>query len=79
MDSIFQLLHRPVYGSVDVLRLVGLMIAFVVLRWLWRLVRPKRSIVEKVTRPVVCACGWRGRASIHAPRCPRCGQTVFSE
>lgn len=73
MEMLLELLDTSVYGDLRVRHLLQVAIAFVVLRAAWRLMRPAKSVTAGNAVSAACGCGWRGLASRHAPRCPRCG------
>jgi hypothetical protein len=77
VNELLELLQTPVYGALRVKHLLELALA----AWLlWSVVRrvfPKERRGPATTGAAVCPCGWKGQASLHAPRCPRCGKTPY--
>lgn len=77
MNELFDLLQTPVWQGVRVKHLLQLVVAFFVLRAVWRFVRGPTSVTGPNTADAACPCGWRGQASRHRPRCPRCGKAAI--
>jgi len=64
------------YTAQDVLIIVGIVIAFLIfLQTLMRVVKKKES--SKYYQSVDCLnCGWHGKVSTFAGRCPQCNQPL---
>lgn len=77
MEPLFELLQTPLYEGIRVKHVLQAVIVVVLLRAVWGFIRPKKAAPSSTTAPAACGCGWRGQASRHAPRCPRCGKPAF--
>ena len=67
-----------VFGDFTVFQLViatGLILA---LFFGWPVLKRifKKEKAAPHTQPVECFCGWKGRVSIHAGKCPKCGSPL---
>jgi hypothetical protein len=51
--------------------LVACMVAWSVLKKLFNKEKPSAH-----TQEVQCGCGWKGRVSVHAGRCPKCNSPI---
>jgi hypothetical protein len=71
----------PVFGSVTVGQLlavaaavIGCLIVISIIKKLF-----KKEKASAHTQEVQCGCGWKGRVSIHAGRCPKCNTPLGSQ
>lgn len=67
-----------VFGDVTVFQLMVSGGVVIGLFFVWSLLKKifKKEKASAHTQPVECFCGWKGRVSIHAGRCPKCGSPI---
>jgi hypothetical protein len=79
MENLESLLYRSVYGPVTVLHIVGGLVVFVVLGTLMNMftrARATKHAEAQSVRKSCPSCGWTGKMSRHAKRCPSCNQML---
>lgn len=74
-----ELLNLRIADVVTVRAIVALLVVVAALRFLWRLLRPPAAEAAHFV-PLACGtCGWRGKTSTYARKCPKCGGPLFPE
>lgn len=79
MDVLLDLWQYELVAGIHVRHVVEVVLVFLVFRALYRHFFPRGSIIASTTGRARCQCGWKGLASLHSPRCPRCGKHAYLE
>ncbi len=72
MDKILHILNYQIYDGITVAHIVGLVIALVIARFIWKALSKKER--PDVYQYVQCVdCGWKGEVSKYHRVCKKCG------
>jgi len=74
-----ELLNFRIADTVSVKAILVLVVAVAALRFAWRLIKPAAPDPGHIKNLACGACGWRGKTSIHARKCPKCSGPLFPD